>query len=115
MLVLPPIPKDPSDDLIEWFLESDAVFKDLKERMVLAYLARLERLNGMAKQAGEVFWWPFTQHKLVHEEAVTVIDSRCGENFSIYKVCIILILFNMSASLSRVVSTVISNLVTWKA
>ncbi|XP_010443450.1 PREDICTED: bifunctional dethiobiotin synthetase/7,8-diamino-pelargonic acid aminotransferase, mitochondrial-like [Camelina sativa] len=85
VLVLPPIPKDPSDDLIEWFLESDAVFKDLKERMISTYLARLERLNGMAKQAGEVFWWPFTQHKLVHEEAVTVIDSRCGENFSIYK------------------------------
>lgn len=116
MLVLPPIPKDPSDDLIEWFLESDAVFKDLKERMVLAYLARLERLNGMAKQAGEVFWWPFTQHKLVHEEAVTIIDSRCGENFSVYKVCMRKpLLFYMSASLPRVVSTVISNLVTWKA
>nr|VDC90920.1 unnamed protein product [Brassica rapa] len=32
-----------------------------------------------------VFWWPFTQHKLVHEETVTVIDSRYGENFSVYK------------------------------
>ncbi|KAG7538494.1 Aminotransferase class-III [Arabidopsis suecica] len=85
VLVLPPVPKDPSDDLIEWFVESDGVFKALKETMVLANLERLERLNGMAKQAGEVFWWPFTQHKLVHEETVTVIDSRCGENFSIYK------------------------------
>lgn len=88
MLVLPPVPKDPSDDLIEWFVESNGVFKALKETMVLAYLGRLERLNSMAKQAGKVFWWPFTQHKLVHEETVTVIDSRCGENFSIYKVCI---------------------------
>ncbi|KAJ0266858.1 Bifunctional dethiobiotin synthetase/7,8-diamino-pelargonic acid aminotransferase [Hirschfeldia incana] len=85
VLVLPPVPQDPSDDLIEWFVESDGVFKDLKERMVSVYLERVERLNGMAKQAGEVFWWPFTQHKLVPEEKVTVIDSRCGENFSVYK------------------------------
>ncbi|ESQ42643.1 hypothetical protein EUTSA_v10012677mg [Eutrema salsugineum] len=85
VLVLPPVPKDPSDDLIEWFLESDCVFKALKETMVSAYLERVERLNCMAKQAGEVFWWPFTQHKLVPEETVTVIDSRCGENFSVYK------------------------------
>ncbi|KAL0735001.1 hypothetical protein Bca4012_011211 [Brassica carinata] len=85
VLVLPPVPKDPSDDLIEWFVDSDGVFKDLKEVMVSVYLERVERLNGMAKQAGEVFWWPFTQHKLVPEETVTVIDSRCGENFSVYK------------------------------
>ncbi|XP_048624775.1 bifunctional dethiobiotin synthetase/7,8-diamino-pelargonic acid aminotransferase, mitochondrial-like [Brassica napus] len=85
VLVLPPVPKDPSDDLIEWFVESDGVFKALKEVMVSVYLERVERLNGMAKQAGEVFWWPFTQHKLVPEDNVTVIDSRCGENFSIYK------------------------------
>ncbi|KAJ4875285.1 Bifunctional dethiobiotin synthetase/7 [Raphanus sativus] len=85
VLVLPPVPKDPSDDLIEWFVESDGVFKALKEVMVSVYLERVERLNGMAKQAGEVFWWPFTQHKLVAEETVTVIDSRCGENFSVYK------------------------------
>ncbi|KAH0932064.1 hypothetical protein HID58_009181 [Brassica napus] len=85
VLVLPPVPKDPSDDLIDWFVESDGVFKALKEVMVSAYVERVERLNGMAKQAGQVFWWPFTQHKLVPEETVTVIDSRCGENFSVYK------------------------------
>ncbi|CAN7067197.1 bifunctional dethiobiotin synthetase/7,8-diamino-pelargonic acid aminotransferase, mitochondrial [Brassica rapa] len=85
VLVLPPVPKDPSDDLIEWFVESDGVFKALKEVMVSVYLERVDRLNGMAKQAGEVFWWPFTQHKLVPEDNVTVIDSRCGENFSVFK------------------------------
>lgn len=105
VLVLPPVPKDPSDDLIEWFVESDGVFKALKEVMVSVYLERVERLNGMAKQAGEVFWWPFTQHKLVAEETVTVIDSRCGENFSVYKVCM------MRRFFSYVVSIVISKLV----
>lgn len=90
MLVLPSVPKDLSDDLVEWFVESDGVFKELKEIMISTYLERVERLNSMAKQAGDVFWWPFTQHKLVPEEKVTVIDSRCGENFSVYKVCIAL-------------------------
>ncbi|KFK27306.1 hypothetical protein AALP_AA8G365300 [Arabis alpina] len=85
VLVLPPIPKDPADDLSEWFDESQVVFNDLKETMVSAYLERIERLNVMGKQAGEIFWWPFTQHSLVPEETVTVIDSRCGEHFSIYK------------------------------
>ncbi|CAA7062397.1 unnamed protein product [Microthlaspi erraticum] len=85
VLVLPSVPKDPSDDLVEWFVESDGVFKDLREVMMTTYLERVERLNSMAKQAGEVFWWPFTQHQLVPEEKVMVIDSRCGEHFTIYK------------------------------
>ncbi|XP_044462822.1 bifunctional dethiobiotin synthetase/7,8-diamino-pelargonic acid aminotransferase, mitochondrial-like isoform X2 [Mangifera indica] len=87
VLVLPPIPNDPSNDLMEWFDESHDVFNSLKDIMLSAYSERLCRLNESAKQAGEFFWWPFTQHKLVPEETVTVIDSRCGENFSVHKVC----------------------------
>ncbi|CAN1292286.1 Bifunctional dethiobiotin synthetase/7,8-diamino-pelargonic acid aminotransferase, mitochondrial [Linum perenne] len=45
ILVLPSIPSDMSNDLVEW---------------------------------------PFTQHKLVPEGTVTVIDSRLGENFAVY-------------------------------
>lgn len=41
----------------------------------------------MPRKAGNIFWWPFTQHELVPEEIVTVIDSRCGENFAVHKVC----------------------------
>lgn len=86
VLVLPPLPQDSSNDLMEWFDESHNVFDSLKNIMLLAYSERIQRLCDMPKRAGELFWWPFTQHKLVPEEAVTVIDSRCGENFSVYQV-----------------------------
>ncbi|GMY35413.1 bifunctional dethiobiotin synthetase/7,8-diamino-pelargonic acid aminotransferase, mitochondrial [Fagus crenata] len=86
VLVLPPVPKDLSNDLMEWFDESRGVFDSLKEKMLSAYSERIKRLLDMPKKAGEVFWWPFTQHKLVPEGAVTVIDSRNGENFAVFKV-----------------------------
>ncbi|KAE8676619.1 Bifunctional dethiobiotin synthetase/7,8-diamino-pelargonic acid aminotransferase [Hibiscus syriacus] len=86
VFVLPPIPQDPSNDLMEWFDESSNVFNSLKDIMLEAYLERIRRLNEMPRRAGDVFWWPFTQHKLVPPSNVTVIDSRCGENFSVYKV-----------------------------
>ncbi|KAK8619937.1 hypothetical protein V6N13_066433 [Hibiscus sabdariffa] len=86
VFVLPPIPQDPSNDLMEWFDESCNVFNSLKDIMLEAYLERMRRLNEMPRRAGDVFWWPFTQHKLVPPSTVTVIDSRYGENFSVYKV-----------------------------
>lgn len=86
VLVLPPIPADMSDNLMAWFDESYSVFGSLKEVMLSSYLERIQRLRDMPKKALEVFWWPFTQHKLVPENTVTVIDSRCGENFSVHKV-----------------------------
>ncbi|KAL5775185.1 hypothetical protein ACOSP7_012742 [Xanthoceras sorbifolium] len=85
VLVLPPIPQDSSNDLMEWFDASHNVFNSLKDIMLSAHSKRIQRLHDMAKRAGEVFWWPFTQHGLVPEETVTIIDSRCGENFSVYK------------------------------
>ncbi|EOY31725.1 Adenosylmethionine-8-amino-7-oxononanoate transaminases [Theobroma cacao] len=86
VLVLPPIPQDPSNNLLEWFDESHNVFNSLKNILLEAYLERILGFNEMARRAGDVFWWPFTQHKLVPPCSVTVIDSRCGENFSVYKV-----------------------------
>ncbi|CAI9261209.1 unnamed protein product [Lactuca saligna] len=86
VLVLPSIPKDPSDNLMEWFVESKTVFDSLNVIMMSSHQKRTDRLHEMPKKAQEIFWWPFTQHKLVSEEKVTVIDSRCGENFSVHKV-----------------------------
>lgn len=90
VLVLPSIPKDISDDLISWFDKSQTVFTSLKEIMLSAFLERTQRLHDMPNKACDVFWWPFTQHKLVPEEKVTVIDSRCGENFAVHKVGILI-------------------------
>uniref|UniRef100_J3MRJ3 7,8-diamino-pelargonic acid aminotransferase n=2 Tax=Oryza brachyantha TaxID=4533 RepID=J3MRJ3_ORYBR len=39
----------------------------------------------MQRKSKDLLWWPFTQHDLVPVDSVTVIDSRCGENFSAYK------------------------------
>lgn len=86
VLVLPPIPKDPSNDLMEWFKSSHYVFSNLKEIMLSAYFERIKKLHSMPREARDIIWWPFTQHKLVPDGGVTVIDSRCGENFSIFKV-----------------------------
>nr|XP_043630610.1 bifunctional dethiobiotin synthetase/7,8-diamino-pelargonic acid aminotransferase, mitochondrial [Erigeron canadensis] len=86
VLVLPSIPKDPIDNLMEWFNESQSVFESLKGIMLSSYQKRIYRLSEMPKKAQEIFWWPFTQHKLVPEEKVTVIDSRYGENFAVHKV-----------------------------
>lgn len=86
VLVLPPIPQDPLDNLMEWFDDSQKVFSSLQDTMQAAYLERIRRLQDMPKKALDIFWWPFTQHNLVPEEFVTVIDSRCGENFAVHKV-----------------------------
>ncbi|KAJ0800356.1 putative dethiobiotin synthase, Adenosylmethionine--8-amino-7-oxononanoate transaminase [Helianthus annuus] len=86
VLVLPSIPKDPLDNLMEWYDESQSVFDSLKGIMLSSYEKQMCRLHEMPKKAQEIFWWPFTQHKLVPQEKVTVIDSRCGENFAVHKV-----------------------------
>ncbi|XP_078433990.1 adenosylmethionine-8-amino-7-oxononanoate transaminase isoform X2 [Wolffia australiana] len=86
VLVMPHIPCDPSDDLMRWFFESRNVFICLQNLMYAAYMKRVDRLRHMASKAGEILWWPFTQHKLVSSETVTVIDSRLGEHFSVHKV-----------------------------
>lgn len=71
---------------MEWFQEALSTFHSLQEIMQSAFLERASRLRNMPRKAHDIFWWPFTQHKLVPEENVTVIDSRCGENFAVHKV-----------------------------
>ncbi|CAN4106517.1 unnamed protein product [Withania somnifera] len=86
VLVLPSIPKEMSNNLMEWFQEALSTFHSLDEIMQSAFLERTSRLRNMPRKARDTFWWPFTQHKLVPEENVTVIDSRCGENFAVHKI-----------------------------
>lgn len=86
VLVLPPVPQDMSDDLINWFDKSQTVFTSLKEIMFSSFIERMHRLHDMPKKACNILWWPFTQHKFVPQENVTVIDSRCGENLAVHKV-----------------------------
>lgn len=69
-------------------------FAELRDVLEVSHLRRMERLEEMSRKAHQSVWWPFTQHSLVAEDAITVIDSRSGENFSVYKVRIML--FNLS-------------------
>ncbi|WVZ94342.1 hypothetical protein U9M48_040243 [Paspalum notatum var. saurae] len=86
VLTLPQIPEDPSDDLTDWFSESSSVFNFLKDALQSFHSRRIERLNSMQRKSKDLLWWPFTQHNLVPQDSVTVIDSRCGENFSTFKI-----------------------------
>lgn len=55
----------------------------------------------MPKKSCDVFWWLFTQHKLVPEEKnVSVIDSRSGEKFGVLKVYIGTLLVVISQRIS---------------
>ncbi|XP_027176502.1 bifunctional dethiobiotin synthetase/7,8-diamino-pelargonic acid aminotransferase, mitochondrial [Coffea eugenioides] len=85
LFVLPPVPQDMSNDLVEWFEKSQTVFSSLKDVMLSAFLRRVRKLHHMRKKACDILWWPFTQHEFVSEGNVTVIDSRCGENFAVHK------------------------------
>ncbi|TVU42146.1 hypothetical protein EJB05_08537 [Eragrostis curvula] len=86
VLVLPQIPDDPSDDLTDWFSESSSVFDLLKDALQSFHSKRIQRLSSMQRKSKDLLWWPFTQHNLVPVDSVTVIDSRCGENFLSFKI-----------------------------
>lgn len=43
-------------------------------------------VQAAAGEARSVLWWPFTQHSsLSGDDAVTVIDSRAGESFAVWR------------------------------
>lgn len=86
MLVLPSLPQDPNENLAEWFAIAEETFSQLRNVLESSHLKRLRRLEEMPKKASQILWWPFTQHDLVPEESITLIDSRLGDNFSVYKV-----------------------------
>lgn len=85
VVVLPSIPQDANDDLTHWFIQSGRLFSQLQLQLEAAYTKRISRLRDMQKKAGQFLWWPFTQHSLVPEDGITVIDSRAGDRFMIYK------------------------------
>jgi dethiobiotin synthetase/adenosylmethionine--8-amino-7-oxononanoate aminotransferase len=89
VLVLPPLPQDPNENLAEWFAIAEETFAQLRSVLESSHLKRLRRLEEMPKKASQILWWPFTQHDLVPEESITLIDSRLGDNFSVYKVNLI--------------------------
>ncbi|KAL3684990.1 hypothetical protein R1sor_003012 [Riccia sorocarpa] len=85
VFVLPPVPEDTSESLSNWFIQSQHCFSRLRCTLEEANMRRLQRLQEMPSKAEQILWWPFTQHTMVPTGDVTVIDSRCAENFSVFK------------------------------
>lgn len=72
--------------LAAWLEASAPQFDRLVHLAKEAHHARLSQLQAAAGDARRMLWWPFTQHASVAGDAgVTVIDSRVGECFSVYR------------------------------
>ena len=86
--LLPPLPPLlPTEPIpTDWFLTSRAPLDGLREELERIHSRRVTRLLHLASHGGRSLWWPFTQHRLVEGEDVTVIDSRAGSRFSVLKV-----------------------------
>lgn len=80
------MPEDPNMSLEEWFGRGEGKFLELRDVLEDAHFKRLRRLGEMPKKASEMLWWPFTQHDLVAQDSIKVIDSRAGENLCVFKV-----------------------------
>ena len=89
VFVLPPIPRRRtqragSAALRSWILQCHDKLTKIKNKMDQDHQRRLARLAASSHEALTTLWWPFTQHDLVNK--VTVIDSRHGEDWWVYKV-----------------------------
>ncbi|KAL2653202.1 hypothetical protein R1flu_021330 [Riccia fluitans] len=85
VFALPPVPEDINESLSNWFLQSQDCFARVRCVLEKAHMRRLQRLHEMPSKAEKILWWPFTQHTMVPTGDVTVIDSKCADNFSVFK------------------------------
>lgn len=71
--------------LEEWLERSAEPFAEIRGALG-DFHATLRSARARAPaRAQQMFWWPFTQHQNVDPGHVTVIDSRCGDDFLVYE------------------------------
>jgi dethiobiotin synthetase/adenosylmethionine--8-amino-7-oxononanoate aminotransferase len=58
----------------------DSVHSELNS-LVDRHEKRMSDLDGMSQEAANVIWYPFTQHKSLKPEAISVIDSAYQDSF----------------------------------
>lgn len=68
----------------KWVHAQNDTFRDIYAHLVQWHAKRVEALNGLAKDALDTLWWPFTQHEMVKKDMVAVIDGRSQDDFVIY-------------------------------
>ena len=79
------LPKLPQEgDGQKWVHAQNDAFRDMHAHLVQWHAKRVEKLNGLAKDALDTLWWPFTQHEMVKKDMVAVIDGRSQDDFVIY-------------------------------
>ncbi|CEG65135.1 hypothetical protein RMATCC62417_01987 [Rhizopus microsporus] len=82
----PPMQDDPikeQESMKKYYEQLDEHLVPVIKHLDLEHQKRFDRLESMADKSRDVFWWPFTQHKLVGD--VTVIDSAYQDNFTTYQ------------------------------
>ncbi|KAF6838951.1 bifunctional dethiobiotin synthetase adenosylmethionine-8-amino-7-oxononanoate aminotransferase [Colletotrichum plurivorum] len=62
-------------------MSSSAVVKSTLDHLHDRHLARISRLESMSRDAHDIIWYPFTQHKTLTPEKITAIDSAHGDCF----------------------------------
>ncbi|KAG1500891.1 hypothetical protein G6F54_003409 [Rhizopus delemar] len=81
----PPMIEDPVREqasMKRYYEQIDEHLEPVIKHLDLKHQERFDRLETMAQKSRDIFWWPFTQHKLVGD--VTVIDSAYNDHFSTY-------------------------------
>ena len=68
----------------KWVHAQNDTFRDIYAHLVQWHAKRVEALNGLANDALDTLWWPFTQHEMVKKDMVAVIDGRSQDDFVIY-------------------------------
>ncbi|KAI9246371.1 pyridoxal phosphate-dependent transferase [Sporodiniella umbellata] len=85
---VPPPPAFLEDPVLElesmkrYYEQLDHHLEPILQHLDLKHQERFDRLDSMAQKSRDIFWWPFTQHKLVGD--VTVIDSAYQDYFTTY-------------------------------
>ena len=89
---LPPVPErrivgdvvGHGREIYEWLDDGRDVFDALLTHATSWHRERVRKMRTAPDEALRTLWWPFTQHDATPRENVTVIDSRCGEDFGVY-------------------------------
>lgn len=83
MAVPPPKTADDKMAMTEYY--SNADLSSTIEYLDKTHQRRLEDLDSMPSRTIDTVWWPFTQHGLIKEKDVTVVDSAIGDYLISYQ------------------------------
>jgi len=82
VIALPPLPDDTTHPLHDWYESTEVSFNQLWQVLQEGHLNRSQRLKEMVVKAEKQFWYPFTQHKDLSIDQLTVIDSAYDDYYT---------------------------------